>query len=103
MKVTLDNYKDIIPVKNQELMHALLVDLCDLNNKLSNPEHQLYIDFISEHNEYSPERVDPCPDYYGMYRIKIEGLPEETLGCEMTIEDIDTSLCVLINFVELLV
>jgi hypothetical protein len=47
---------------------------------------------IDEHTEYSPERVDPCPDYYGMYRLW-QG--NKTLGIEMDLEILDYVLAVL--------
>jgi nitrate reductase assembly molybdenum cofactor insertion protein NarJ len=103
MKVTLDNYKDLIPKDNQLLMHALLEDLNELNTELENlqePYRKLYIDYITEHTEYSTERTDPCPDYYGMYRLRFEKNPYETVGLEMTIKELDNVLCVLINFTE---
>ena len=103
MKVTLDNYKDLIPKDNQLLMHALLEDLNELNTELENlqePYRKLYIDYITEHTEYSTERTDPCPDYYGMYRLRFEKNSYETVGLEMTIKELDNALCVLINFTE---
>lgn len=103
MRVTLDNYKDIIPKENQLLMHGLLLDLLELNTELENlqePYRQLFIEYIDEHTEYSPERTDPCPDYYGMYKLLFENNPYESVGTEMDINELDTALCVLINFVE---
>ena len=75
MKITIDNYKKIIPQKDQLLMHGLLLDLEELNQELEDlqePYRKLYIDYITEHTEYSPERTDPCPDYYGMYKLVFE-------------------------------
>lgn len=103
MRVTFENYKDIIPEKNQGLIESLLVDLLEFNNELENiqePYRKLYIDYITEHTEYSPERTDPCPDYYGMYKLVFEQNPYESVGNEMPIDELDTALCILINFVE---
>ena len=103
MKITIDNYKEYIPKENHLLMHGLLLDLEELNMALENmgdPYRKLYINYINEHTEYSPERVDPCPDYYGMYRLTFEKNPYENVGLEMTIDELDNALCVLINFVE---
>lgn len=103
MRVTFENYKDITPEKNQGLIESLLTDLLELNTELENiqePYRKLYIDYIMEHTEYSPERTDPCPDYYGMYRLVFEKNPYESVGTEMTIEELDNAMCVLINFVE---
>ena len=103
MRVTFENYKDIIPEKNQGLIESLLVDLLELNTELENTKEsykKLYIDYITEHTEYSPERTDPCPDYYGMYKLVFEQNPYESIGNEMSIDELDTTLCILINFVE---
>ena len=103
MRVTWENYKDIISEKNQGLIESLLIDLLELNTELENiqePYRKLYIDYITEHTEYSPERTDPCPDYYGMYRLVFEKNPYESVGSEMTIDELDSAMCILINFVE---
>ena len=60
---------------------------------------KIYIIWIDEHTEYSPERIDPCPDYYGMYSVGIEGT-NDTIGVEMDIDTLDTSLCLLCGYVE---
>lgn len=103
MKITINNYKEYIPKNDQSLMYALLIDLEELNNLLidkGETYRQLYIDYINEHTEYSLERTDPCPDYYGMYRLKFEKNIYETVGLEMTIDELDLTLCALINFTE---
>lgn len=103
MKVTIDNYKELIPKEDQSLILGLIIDLEELNNELENKQEQyrkLYIDYITEHTEYSPERTDPCPDYYGMYKLIFEKNTSESVGCEMTIDELDSALCVLINFIE---
>lgn len=107
MKVTIDNYKDIKYIegnnKNIELLHSLLIDLNELNNEVINhgeKYRQLYIDYIDTHMEYSPERTDPCPDYYGMFRLVFEENPYENVGGELTLDELDTVMCALINFEE---
>lgn len=103
MRVTFENYKDIIPEKNQRLIESLLIDLLEFNTELENiqePYRKLYIDYITEHTEYSPERTDSCPDFYGMYRLIFEKNPYESVGTEMTIDELDSAMCILINFVE---
>lgn len=103
MKITLDNYKDIIPEKDQIMIHGLLLDLLELNTELEciqEPYRKLYIDYITEHTEYSPERTDPCPDFYGMYKLLFEKNPYESVGTEMTLDELDSALCILINFIE---
>lgn len=97
MKIDFNNYKKIIPEKEQEKVLALLFDLEDINN-VSSPQN-LYIDWQDFHNEYFPERTDPCPDYYGYYTLRDEFMPYETIGVEMTLDDLDMALCMLYNYV----
>ena len=87
---------DKLPKKDQNLIAALLIDLEEINHNLSLRSPNIQLDWIDKHTEYSPERVDPCPDYYGMYRV-IQG--NKVLGVEMDIDTLDTALCLLYNFV----
>ena len=103
MKLTIENYKQYVPQEDQNLISGILCGLLELNTELENDNKsykKLYIDYITEHTEYSPERTDPCPDYYGMYRLVFEKNPYETVGVEMTIDELDTVMCALINFIE---
>ena len=98
-----ENYEQYVPKKDWQLMHGLLIDLEELNQELinNNEEYrQLYIDIQIEHNEYSVERTDPCPDYYGFYTLRFKKNEYETVGNEMTIEELDNALLILINFQE---
>jgi len=92
MNVTYDNVDDL-PIKKKLLLKALLKDLDEINAKSNK---KLYINWIDTHTEYSPERTDPCPDYYGMFQIKCE---DDTIGIEMTIEDLDMVMCALYNYI----
>ena len=95
MIVTEDNIKDIpISELDKGLLKALLVDLEEINHNLPLKSDIINIDWIDEHTEYSPERVDPCPDFYGYYRL-YQG--NKTLGIEMDLEILDYVLCVLSN------
>ena len=114
MKVTIDNIKDInYFVRNWEeeydyetgqlLLKDRLNDLNELNSLLINRSEsyrQLYLDWQDYHNEYSPERTDPCPDYYGLFTLRFENDSSESVGDYMTIYDLENVLYVLINFVE---
>ena len=88
-----------VPRVEQRLLAALLNDVEEINN---NSTKSLYIDWQDYHNEYSPERTDPCPDYYGLFTLRFEKNPYETVGDEMTIHEIENALFVLINFEEFL-
>ena len=96
IQITLNNYKEIIPEKEQSIIKALLDDINDINKIISlNTSNYLWLSFEDEHTQYSPEWTDPCPDFYGMYRVK-QGT--ETLGVEMTLDDLDMALCLLYNY-----
>ena len=97
-KITLNNYIDIIPENEQILIKALLEDIESINKYISNKGF-IWISYEDEHTEYSPEWTDPCPDYYGCYRIH-NSLNDDTIGIEMTLDDLDMNLCTLINFCE---
>lgn len=99
MKITEENIKSLPIESGKRLLKALLKDLEEINQ---NGVIKLYIDWIDKHTEYSPERVDPCPDYYGMYRIVLEDDPRETIGVEMTLEELDVAICALSNYIEYL-
>ena len=104
MKVTEENIKNL-PIKDNEkcLLKALLEDLHFINDYLIDRDKEpIFINFQDFHNQYSPERVDPCPDYYGMYTLTSDSLAGKILGVEMTLSDLDDTLCMLYNFVELL-
>ena len=98
MIVTENNIKDIpISDKDKDLLKALLLDLEEINHNLPLKTYDISIDWIDKHAEYSPERVDPCPDYYGMYRLW-QG--NKTLGIEMDLEVLDYVLAVLNDIFE---
>lgn len=109
MKVTFESIKNIDYIEGYELhngiklLKAILDDVNELNNLLKDKDEsyrQIYIDYIDEHTEYSPERTDPCPDYRGMFTLRFEKNPYETIGTEMTLDDLNNALCTLINFTE---
>lgn len=103
MKLTDENYKDYVPKKDQELFGSLLIDLSTLNSILvdqGEAYRKLYFDIETNHTPYSPERTDPCPDYYGMYTIRFEKNKYETVGDYMTINELDNAMLIISNFVE---
>ena len=95
MIITEENINKL-PEKEQGLVKALLIDIDEINYHKPLLSSNIYIEWIDEHTEWSPERTDPCPDYYGMYRI-IESRGK-TLGVEMTLDDLDMALCLLHNY-----
>ena len=96
MKITKDNI-DVVPKKEQVVLLALLDDLEFINNNSTN---KLFINWIEFHTEYSPEWTEPCPDFYGMYELRLEDDPRESIGIEMTLNELDMAMCTLYNYVE---
>jgi len=78
----------------------LVLDAVSVNMYLDkmNPDRKIYIDYETEHTEYSPERVDPCPDFYGLFTLRYENYPNETIGDPMTIDELDDALFILNDF-----
>ncbi|MCH5167947.1 MAG: hypothetical protein J1F35_08725 [Erysipelotrichales bacterium] len=84
--------------EDRDRLLCLLRDLSDINKNLNN---KIYIDKQYHHDVYSCERTDPCPDYYGLYSLKIENNPRESLEFEpMTIDELDGAICLLYGFCE---
>ena len=113
MKVTKENINSIQYIPGcktlndlneaKNLLESILIDVMELNQLLEDRDenyHKIYIDYIDTHTEYSVERTDPCPDYYGMFTLRFEYNNYETIGTEMTIDELNNALCILINFVE---
>ena len=95
MKLTRKNFRNVIPLEEQEHLNALFDDLEDVN--LYN-KNKLYIDWQDWHDEYSCERTDPCPDYYGYYRLKFQKNPNDCVCDVMTIDELDNALCILFSY-----
>ena len=89
MKITLNNL-EVVPEKEQPLMESLLDDIKCLHR-------ELYIDRQDYHNEYSPERTDPCPDYFGYYSL-IDKETGESIGDKMRIEDLDLAIYLISEY-----
>lgn len=83
---------------SNKLLESLLDDL-----EIINSQNNIHVELhqVDKHTEWSPERTDPCPDYYGMYYLYI---PEtkEMLGDYMSIDDLNEIMFVLSEFSEYL-
>lgn len=66
MKITNNNLNKV-PKREQILLKSLLEEINELNTITKDVYSIHWQDY---HNEYSPERVDPCPDFYGGYEIR---------------------------------
>ena len=95
MRITESNIENI-PIKERALVRALLNDMEEINHNLPLHFPNLELEWIDTHTEYSPERTDPCPDYYGMYRV---WRGDDYIGVEMDLDTLDSALCLLYNFV----
>lgn len=98
-QLTSDNYTNFVPVQEQNIIRVLLRDIDEINKYVGFTNKYLWLSIETEHSEYSPERTDPCPDYYGFYRLH-NSYDNDTIGIEMTLEDLDSNLCTLLNFCE---
>lgn len=95
MKVTKETLAKL-PEKEQSLIKSLLIDLQEINDSKLKPA--IYIDWCNEHTEWSSERTEPCPDYYGTYTIR-NSYNNELIGVEMDLNTLDIVLCALNNYV----
>ena len=97
MKVTYENIEDL-PIDNKDkvILKALLTDIDEINN--ANLKDPIYIDWEENHTEYSPERTEPCPDFYGTYSL-IRSTTKDKLGVEMDLNTLDIALCLLNNYI----
>lgn len=96
IKITEDNI-NLVPEEEQSLLKTLLIDINEINNLL--PDQEVSIYWQGYHDEYSPERVDPCPDYYGYYLLGSHNL---TIGNRLSLKDLDWMICGLRDFAELI-
>lgn len=83
-----------LPNSEQSLANALLSDLDELN--LGN-DWDIKISWQEYHDDISPECLEP-QDHYGEYRLIDK--TGNSIGCEMSIHELDTVMCALIGFKE---
>ena len=84
MKVTKDNIRQI-DEKNARLLEELLSEIDEVNRN----DHglELYIDYIDEYESL----------WYGLYKIRSEKVPTESIGFEMTVDELDKAICIVSN------
>lgn len=95
MRITKENV-DKIPLEEKD-RRLLTSNISDINELNSMTGKDFYLDWQDFHDEYSPERTDPCPDYYGYFSIR-EGSYYPTIG-EMypTVKELDDAILVLMD------
>lgn len=95
MRITREN-ADKIPLedKDKRLLLSIISDINELNEMTGK---DFFLDWQDFHDEYSPERTDPCPDYYGYFSIR-EGSYFSTIGdmCR-TVSELDSTVLVLVD------
>ena len=105
MIITKENIQTLdISDNDKKLLDALLNDLFEINEMIVNDldrEYIIEIHYQDWHNDYSPERTDPCPDYYGYYSLQ-ERCTKEWIGDPMTLRELDGRLCTIINLLEII-
>lgn len=78
MKVTYENIKNLdVPELTKELLYSDLEDVEEINEITG---EKFFIHYQDWHDEYSPERTDPCPDYYGYFSIREGKYPNDNIG-----------------------
>ena len=76
-----------VPEKEQRLLRASLDDIkLDINSKIKKELQIIWID-------------DKLNDYYGYYQLQFKD-SYDTIGVASTINELDTSICVLCEFIE---
>ena len=105
MKITEQNIKLLdIPDNEKGTLLALLKDLEEINVMIVNDldrEYRLEIHYQNWHDDYSSERTDPCPDYYGYYYLA-EDITMESIGVPMKIRELDETMCAIMNLLEVI-
>lgn len=93
-RITLDNIGsfEFINSKDKTLFISLINDLTELNSYIGS-NFCIYVE--DKHTEWSPERCDPCPDYYGYYRIGFDPDTNEYIGDYMDLNELDNVLYIL--------
>lgn len=106
MKLTKENIDTLpIPEKEKILMKCNIEDILEINDIIANVlklKKTFYIYWQDYHDEYSPERVDPCPDFYGTYTIECEEHPGEVVGIHMNEQELEVAILTLFDFLHCL-
>lgn len=95
MRITRENVGKIpLEDKDKRLLVSIILDVNELNAMTGK---DFFLDWQDFHDEYSPERTDPCPDYYGYFSI-MESSYDSTVGEKYpTIKELDNAILVLID------
>ena len=96
MKITKTNIEEFYSDKpEKELILRLIEEVEEINKMLfeiTGKVKEIYIDIQNYHNKYSPERTDPCPDYFGYFSLMNGGA---RIGDPMLLNELDNTLYIL--------
>lgn len=96
MKITRENYKDWASEDKQAFLLSLISDVEEDNNNHLYPKNlEIHVD--EYHTEYSPERVDPCPDFYGTFSLYWEDRVKtgDNIYSELDLDGLDLALAIV--------
>lgn len=103
MKLTLANCRQTLEKFNTKsnmfsdddigLAEAILRDAMEYSIEGIFPD-RLEIHIVDEHTQYSAERTDPCPDYYGTFTIKWAS-QNDIINDGFTLAELDNNMCTL--------
>ena len=99
MKLTVANCRQTLEKFNMfsdddiSLAEAILRDALEYSVEGIFPD-KLEIYIVDVHTQYSAERTDPCPDYYGTFAIKWAS-SDDTINDGFTLNCLDDNMCTL--------
>lgn len=87
MQVTKENL-NLLPEKERNFVEDILDNELEEINSFNKGVFTLH--WQEYHDEYSPERTDPCPDFYGMYYIRKNN--NRVMYFPVTLQEVDEYL-----------
>ena len=87
MQITKENLNSLPEKERNYVKNLLDYDLEEIN---SFHKGVFTLHWQDYHDEYSPERTDPCPDFYGMYYIRKNN--NRVMYVPVTLQEIDEYL-----------
>lgn len=87
MQVTKENL-NLLPEKERNFVEDILDYELEEINSFNKGVFTLH--WQEYHDEYSPERTDPCPDFYGMYYIRKNN--NRVMYLPVTLQEVDEYL-----------
>lgn len=95
MQVTKENL-NLLPEKERNFVEDILDNELEEINSFNKGVFTLH--WQEYHDEYSPERTDPCPDFYGMYYIRKNN--NRVMYLPVTLQEVDEYMFFLWNILK---